>query len=230
MPKGAWGQKFVANGVLTNRVEMAYSDFAASNRQLNDQLQLPRFRLPVLGICAQASGTGKTTLLTALLPALAMHGLTASVIKQTHHEFDVDHPGKDSHRLRQAGATQVLLSSNNRWVLMTEQASAPGDNRLLKMLSLLDHNLVNIVLVEGFRHAPIPKIEVYRPSLGRPLLAASDPHVIAIAADGEAKSHLPILDLNNAGAIADFVLNWHSQRAEAWTSPALLDDFQLPSL
>jgi molybdopterin-guanine dinucleotide biosynthesis protein B len=175
------------------------------------------FKIPVLGICAQSSGTGKTTLLTALLPALARHGLKTSIIKQTHHEFDVDRPGKDSHRLRQAGATQVLLSSQHRWALMTERELDAEDARLPELVRQLDHGLVDIVLVEGFRHAPIPKIEVYRPSLGRPLLAASDTHVIAIATDGDAESDLPLLDLNDADAIAHFVLNWHSRRPATTT-------------
>jgi molybdopterin-guanine dinucleotide biosynthesis adapter protein len=164
------------------------------------------FKIPVLGICAQSSGIGKTTLLTALLPVLAMHGLKVSVIKQTHAEFDIDRPGKDSRRLREAGAAQVLLSSENRWVLMTEQKADAADIRLLEMVEHLDPGLADIVLVEGFRHAPIPKIEVYRPSIGKSLLADSDPHIIAIATDGEAESDLPILDLNDTDVIARFVL------------------------
>lgn len=166
------------------------------------------FKIPVLGICAQSSGMGKTTLLTALLPLLAMHGLKVSVIKQTHAEFDVDRPGKDSHRLREAGAAQVLLSSENRWVLMTEQKADATDIRLLEMVEHLDPSLADIVLVEGFRHAPIPKIEVYRPAIGQSLLADSDPHVIAVATDGEAESELPVLDLNDPDLIARFVLHW----------------------
>lgn len=166
------------------------------------------FKIPVLGICAQSSGIGKTTLLTALLPMLAMHGLKVSVIKQTHAEFDVDRPGKDSYRLREAGATQVLLSSESRWVLMTEQKADAADIRLLDMVEYLDKSLADIVLVEGFRHAPIPKIEVYRPSLGKPLLADSDPHIIAVATDGETESELPLLDLNAPDAVAHFVMDW----------------------
>jgi molybdopterin-guanine dinucleotide biosynthesis adapter protein len=177
------------------------------------------FKIPVLGICAQSSGMGKTTLLTALLPALNMHGLRVSIIKQTHAEFDVDRPGKDSYRLREAGAAQVLLSSEKRWVLMTEQKAEAADIRLLDMIGHLDPALADIVLVEGFRHAPIPKIEVYRPSFGKVLLADSDPHVIAIATDGEVESELPILDLNDPGAIGYFVLQWlgfESKRKALW--------------
>lgn len=166
------------------------------------------FKIPVLGICAQSSGMGKTTLIAALLSALAMHGLKVSVIKQTHTEFDVDRPGKDSYRLREAGAAQVLLSSENRWVLMTEQKADATDIRLLDMVEHLDPSLADIVLVEGFRHAPIPKIEVHRPALGKSLLADSDPCIIAVATDGEAESELPVLDLNDPEAIARFVLHW----------------------
>lgn len=143
---------------------------------------------------------------------LAMHGLKVSVIKQAHTEFDVDQPGKDSYRLREAGAAQVLLSAENRWVLMTEQKADAADFRLMDMVKYLDPSLADIVLVEGFRHAPIPKIEICRPSLGKPLLADSDPHVIAIATDGEAESELPVLDLNDPEATARFVLRWLAQR------------------
>lgn len=187
------------------------------------------FKIPVLGICAQSSGMGKTTLLSALLPVLAMHGLRVSIIKQTHAEFDVDRPGKDSYRLREAGAAQVLLSSENRWVLMTEQKSSADDLRLLDMVRHLNPDLADLVLVEGFRHAPVPKIEVYRPLLGFPLLADNDAHVIAVATDGEVESDLPVLDLNDRHAIASFISQWLTtdaarrsslpqDSAEAWKS------------
>lgn len=166
------------------------------------------FKIPVLGICAQSSGMGKTTLIAALLPVLASRGIKVSVIKQTHAEFDVDRPGKDSFRLREAGAAQVLLSSENRWVLMTEQKADAADIRLLDMIEYLDPSLTDIILVEGFRHAPIPKIEVSRAALGMALLADSDPHVVAVATDGKVVCELPVFDLNDIDAIADFVLHW----------------------
>lgn len=166
------------------------------------------FQLPVLGICAQSSGMGKTTLLEALLPILADYGLRASVIKQTHADFDLDRPGKDSHRMRSAGAAQVLLSSENRWVLMTEQQADPSDDRMLDMVRHLDPTLADLVLVEGFRHAPIPKIEVFRATLGKPLLAAHDPYVIAVASDMPVATTRPVLDLNRSDDIADFIVKW----------------------
>ena len=106
------------------------------------------FNIPVLGICAQASGMGKTTLIEAMLPAFAEYGLKVSIIKQTHAEFDLDRPGKDSHRLRSAGASQVLLSSESRWVVMTEQKSDPSDIRLMDMVRHLDPELADLVLVD----------------------------------------------------------------------------------
>lgn len=170
------------------------------------------FKIPVLGICAQSSGMGKTTLLEALLPHLAARGLKVSIVKQTHAEFDVDRPGKDSYRLREAGASQVLLSSQNRWVLMTERASSAEDERLLEMLDYLDPQLADLVLVEGFRHAPIPKIEVFRPSYGKALLAPQDADIIAVASDFPVATARPVLDLNDPEEVAAFILDWWQSR------------------
>lgn len=168
-------------------------------------------RIPVLGICASGSGGGKTTLITALIPALASLGLKVSVIKHAHHAFDIDHPGKDSYRIRQSGAVQTLIGSRQRWALMTELAHiAPDRNEpdIAELLTHIDPSVIDIVLVEGFKQAPIPKLEVYRPSLDRPLLAESDPNIIAIAADGQVESNLPVLDLNDPVEIATFVQTW----------------------
>jgi len=169
---------------------------------------------PVLGICAHGSGTGKTTLLTQLIPALAAAGLKVSFIKHAHHAFDIDHPGKDTFRIRESGAVQTLIGSRHRWALMTELSHIAPDRQepdLAELLTHLDASIVDLVLVEGFKQEPIPKIEVYRPSMGRPLLAASDPHIIAVAADGVVDTPLPVLDLNNAGDIATFVQSWLQQ-------------------
>ncbi|MCE9632636.1 MAG: molybdopterin-guanine dinucleotide biosynthesis protein B [Methylophilales bacterium] len=166
---------------------------------------------PLLGFCAYGSGIGKTTLLASLIPELVAAGLRVSVIKHAHHSFDIDHPGKDSYRLREAGAVQMLLGSRKRWALMTE-LSRTGNNHeepsLAELLPHVDGNLVDLIVVEGFKSAPIPKIEIYRPSLGKPLLAASDSHIIAIASDGAVVSGVPVLDLNRPAAIAQFVLQW----------------------
>ncbi len=167
--------------------------------------------VPLLGFCAWGSGIGKTTLLTSLIPVLILHGLKVSVVKHAHHSFDIDQPGKDSYRIRQAGAAQTLLGSRNRWALMTELAHIAPDRAepdLAELLTHMDTGVVDLILVEGFKQEPIPKIEVYRPSLGNPLLAERDPNVIAVAADGPAPTGLPQLDLNDPLAIADFVLDW----------------------
>lgn len=163
--------------------------------------------IPLLGFCAWGSGVGKTTLLTNLIPTLASHGLRVSVIKHAHHTFDIDHPGKDSYRLRQAGAAQMLLGSPRRWALITELSTA-REPELHDLILHLDPALADLILVEGFKQAAIPKIEVYRPSLGKPLWADQDTHVIAIAADGKVNTTLPVLDLNNAAEVADFVRHW----------------------
>lgn len=166
---------------------------------------------PLLGFCAWGSGVGKTTLLTSVIPILVLHGLKISVIKHAHHTFDIDHPGKDSYRLRESGAVQMLLGSKKRWALMTElsrigpEASEPG---LEELLPHVDGSLVDLIVVEGFKSAPIPKIEVFRPSLGNPLLADTDPHVVAIAADGAVQCSLPVLNLNDPVMIADFIVAW----------------------
>lgn len=170
--------------------------------------QTPASRIPLLGICAYGSGCGKTTLLTHLIPALQDLGIRVSIIKHAHHSFDIDHPGKDSFRLREAGAVQTLLGSSKRWALMTEFAQE-REPQLEELAAQLDPALADLVLVEGFKQARIPKIEVYRPSLGHPLLAQHDPGIIAIAADAEVETVLPVLDLNNASEVAAFVQHWH---------------------
>lgn len=170
--------------------------------------------IPLLGFCAWGSGAGKTTLLTRLIPVLAQHGLRVSVVKHAHHTFDIDHPGKDSFRLREAGAVQMLLGSRKRWALMTELAriapEAPEPS-LAGLLRQIDTSLADLVLVEGFKQEAFPKIEVYRPSLGYPLLAGSDPAIIAVAADGPVTTGLPVLDLNDPSGIAAFIVTWLRQ-------------------
>lgn len=164
---------------------------------------------PLLGFCAYGSGAGKTTLLTRLIPLLSAHGLHISVIKHAHHTFDIDHPGKDSFRLREAGAVQMLLGSRRRWALMTELADdTRAEPSLTELRSHLDAGLADLILVEGFKHEVIPKIEIHRPALGQPLLAKQDENIIAIASDGPVTTHLPVLDLNDAAAIATFILRW----------------------
>ena len=179
-----------------------------------------KYDVPLLGFCAWGSGIGKTTLLTSLIPVLVLNGLRLSVIKHAHHTFDIDHPGKDSYRLREAGAVQMLLGSKNRWALVTERSRTDEGDREIGLPDLLPHmdtTQVDIILVEGFKQEPIPKIEVYRPEFDHPLLANTDPNVIAIATDGSVNSSLPVLDLNDSIAIAEFVLDWLKRQRQAQT-------------
>ena len=157
----------------------------------------------VLGL-AGWSGAGKTTLLEALLPVLMRLGLSVSTIKHSHHDFDVDQPGKDSYRHRAAGATEVLIASARRWALVHELRGAPELDLAAALARLTP---VDLVIVEGFKRAAHPKLEVYREVLGRPLLAREDPHIIAVASDTPlAGLTVPVLNLADVAAIADFVV------------------------
>ncbi len=164
--------------------------------------------IPILSIVAAGSNAGKTTLITQLIPQLAKHGLRVSVIKHAHHQFDIDHKGKDSYHIREAGAVQTLIASDKRWALMTEIAQEPN---LSELIALIDKRYVDLILVEGFKQAHIPKIEVYRPSLNMPILAMQDSSIAAVASDAALNTNLglniPVLDLNNIAAIARFLIN-----------------------
>ncbi|MBS1189065.1 MAG: molybdopterin guanine dinucleotide biosynthesis accessory protein MobB [Rhodocyclaceae bacterium] len=158
----------------------------------------------VFGI-AGYSGSGKTTLLERLIPRLTARGLRVSVIKHAHHGFDIDRPGKDSYRHREAGATEVLLSCGQRWALMHElrDAAEPTLGELLDRLAPCD-----LVLVEGFKNEPIPKLEVYRPDHGKPPLYPERDDIVAVASDAEIDTDRPRLDLNDPEAIAAFILEF----------------------
>src|SRR5690606_15101749 len=151
------------------------------------------------------SGSGKTTLIEGLIPDFIARGLRVSLVKHAHHRFDVDQPGKDSWRHRQAGATEVMLTSSHRWALMHELRGArePTPAEQLGRLSPCD-----LVLVEGFKHAPIPKLEVFRPSLGHAPLHPRDPSVVAVASDAILPLDLPVFELNHHARIADFILEY----------------------
>src|SRR4051794_15448125 len=158
----------------------------------------------VFGFAAY-SGTGKTTLIEKLIPLLVARGLTVSVIKHAHHGFDVDQPGKDSHRHRQAGAREVLVSSDVRWALMHELRTEPEPElpALLERLSPCD-----LVLVEGFKTQPIPKMEIHRQAAGSPLLFPADPYIVALASDTALSTDLPVFDLEDHSGIAGFLLQY----------------------
>ncbi|MEW6676922.1 MAG: molybdopterin-guanine dinucleotide biosynthesis protein B [Pseudomonadota bacterium] len=160
--------------------------------------------MKILGF-AGYSGSGKTTLIEALLPRLQAAGLTVSVIKQSHHDFEVDTPGKDSWRHRQAGAREVLLTSPYRWMLVHELQGAPEPDLAAHLARL---SPCDLVLVEGFRHAALPKIEVWRQANARPWLHPDDPHIIAVASDVLPPGSLPHLNLNAVEAIQAFILEW----------------------
>lgn len=150
------------------------------------------------------SGSGKTTLMTRLIPALMRRGVSVSTLKHAHHEFDIDQPGKDSWRHRQAGASEVMVASERRWALMHELRGAP----MPSMDELIRHmNPVDLVLVEGFKRGPHPKLEVYRPSLGKPILAPDGEAIVAVASDAPIPGLLlPFFDLQDVDAIASFVI------------------------
>lgn len=145
---------------------------------------------------------GKTGLMERLVTEFVERGLTVSTLKHAHHSFDVDHPGKDSHRHRVAGATEVLLSSGARWALMHEHRGAeePSLEELLSKLAPVD-----LVLVEGYKRDAHPKVEAHRAVTGNPLIAPGDPTVRAVASDTPLDIDRPVFDLNDTRAIADFI-------------------------
>lgn len=150
------------------------------------------------------SGSGKTTLMVRLVPELTSRGLRVSTIKHAHHAFDVDRPGKDSYEHRRAGATEVLVTSANRWALMHENRgeAEPSVEELVARMTPVD-----LLLIEGFKHHAHPKVEVFRRANGKPLLAPGDPMVRAVASDGPVPEvSVPVMDLDRPDLVADFIL------------------------
>ena len=161
---------------------------------------------PLLGFCAY-SGTGKTTLLKRLIPILNENGLKIGLVKHAHHQFDIDHPGKDSYELRKAGAYEMMVASAKRWALVHETPERIGDPSLEELLCNLSLSELDLVLVEGFKHETLPKIELHRPSEGKPFLYPNDSSIIALATDLPMVeiNKLPVLDLNDIDEIAEFI-------------------------
>jgi molybdopterin-guanine dinucleotide biosynthesis adapter protein len=157
----------------------------------------------VLGIVGW-SGSGKTTLLTRLIPILVGQGMKVSTIKRAHHEFDVDRPGKDSYEHRRAGASEVIVSSSGRWAQMHELRDEPELTlaQLLRRLSPCD-----LILVEGFKREMHPKLEVYRSVVGEAPLYPQDGRIVAVATDQPAEASVPMVDLNDADAVARLVIS-----------------------
>lgn len=151
------------------------------------------------------SGSGKTTLVCRLIPELTGRGVGVSTIKHAHHDFDVDQPGKDSYAHRRAGATEVLVTSANRWALMHELRGGPEPS----IEDLLPHmSPVDLLLIEGFKVYPHDKLEIYRPSAGKPLLCLEDEHIVAVASDAPVpQAQVPVIDLDDIAVIADFILD-----------------------
>lgn len=162
---------------------------------------------PVLAIAAW-SGTGKTSLLKKLIPALCAQGIRPGLIKHTHHNMDIDKPGKDSYELRKAGAAQTMVASAQRWALMTE---TPGEEvlDLDYLVSRMDHSTLDLVLVEGFKHESVAKILLFRSDAGHEIAELTvDQHVIAVASDIPLSLPVPILDLNDVAGVVAFIQEW----------------------
>lgn len=149
------------------------------------------------------SGSGKTTLVEQVIGLLEARGLIVSLIKHAHHDFDIDYPGKDSWRHRHAGCREVLVTGGKRWAVMHELR---GRDELSLKEALAQLSPCDLVLVEGFKRQPIPKIEIYRAEIGKPLLFPDDPNIIAVASDVPHPTALPQLDLNDPAAVAGFIL------------------------
>ena len=187
-------------------------------------LQSGRMRtsIPILGFSAW-SGTGKTTLLKQLIPALGERGLRVSVIKHAHHHFDLDVPGKDSFELRKAGAVQTVICTATRMAVITEFDSPAKEPGLEQVIDGLDSESVDLVLVEGYKNIEFPKIELHRAEIGKPCLYPEDHSVIALACDTppDGEIGIPVLDINDVEAIAGFIYeDFYSQARRSTDSPA----------
>lgn len=164
--------------------------------------------IPILGFSAY-SGTGKTTLLRQIIPALKQRGLRVSVIKHAHHDFDLDFPGKDSYELRKSGADQTVICTMTRMAIITEFARPAEEPDLQQIIASLDSSRADIVLVEGYKDIHFPKIELHRAALRKPYLYPNDDSVIAIACDQQPPDgvSIPVLEINDIESIARFIFD-----------------------
>ncbi|AGH82302.1 molybdopterin-guanine dinucleotide biosynthesis protein MobB [Psychromonas sp. CNPT3] len=168
---------------------------------------LIEFPIPVLGFAA-FSGTGKTTLLEKLIPLLTAYGLKIALIKHSHHDIELDKPGKDSFRLRKAGLSQLVLAGTKRSILFKEYAQS-ADRKLIDQLTLLKTDELDLVLVEGYRDEGFAKIELHRSILNKPFLYPNDASIIALISDNiRVKHRLPVLNINDIEQVKMFIIEW----------------------
>ncbi len=165
-------------------------------------------KIPMIGFSA-FSGTGKTTLLRQIIPLLKQEGLQVAVIKHAHHHFDLDQPGKDSFELRKAGADQTIICTNTRMAVITEFPNPDAEPSLQDITDSIDAESVDLILVEGYKHLPFPKIELHRQSVGKPYLYHEDSSVFAIACDAELPEpvSITVLDINDIEGIAALIVS-----------------------
>ena len=166
-----------------------------------------QFPIPLIGFAA-FSGVGKTTLIEQLIPLLTQQGLNIGLVKHSHHDIEMDKPGKDSYRLRKAGASQLVLAGPQRSILFNEY-DKPKESTLIEQLQLLQTDSLDLVLVEGFRHERFNKIELHRCELDKPFLYTEDPSIIAVACDQSIEAcPLPLLNINEVDKIAQFIIDF----------------------
>ncbi|TCS63448.1 molybdopterin-guanine dinucleotide biosynthesis protein B [Varunaivibrio sulfuroxidans] len=165
--------------------------------------------MKIFGIVGM-SGSGKTELLVKLIPQLAARGLDVSTMKHTHHNFDIDKPGKDSYRHRASGARQVMVASSGRWALVNELRHTP-EPAMTELIDKMDP--VDLLLIEGFKREKHPKLEVFRPAHKQQLLALEDDTIIAVASDAPLDDYdlaVPVIDLNDVVALTDFIIAFNA--------------------
>jgi molybdopterin-guanine dinucleotide biosynthesis adapter protein len=176
----------------------------SANKATTVHEQRERVTMKVFGF-AGWSGSGKTTLVKSVIPALIARGFKVSTIKHTHHNFDIDRPGKDSFEHRAAGAQEVVITGAARWALLHENRgeAEPSIQDMLARMAPVD-----IVLIEGFKSYPHPKLEVYRPEVGKPLLSPDDDSIIAVASTASLDVTVPQLPLDDIDAVVDFIIEF----------------------
>lgn len=163
-------------------------------------------RQPAILAISAYSGTGKTTLLQQIIPLLKQQNIKVGAIKHSHHDIDIDIPGKDSYLLRKAGANQTIVACDQRWAMVTETPDSSLDlNALIKQF---DPENTDLILVEGFKEEPLPKLALFREAVGKPFEDLIDPYVIALASDKHYAVSVPLLDINDIDSIVKFIINW----------------------